>query len=92
MLGLGQWRYIKTKLSRTFKVAYTIHTLLILPKGLFRINLQYEYKIMTKTTEYKNNDLKLLLIIITNNVTIYCSCMLRRRDPISSLILPLHTF
>ena len=28
---------------------------------------------MTKTTDYKNNDLKLLLIIITSYVTIYFS-------------------
>ena len=32
--------------------------------GLFGINLQYEYKTINKTTNYKNNDLKLLIIII----------------------------
>jgi len=45
--------------------AMQCNTFLILPKGLFGINLQYEYKIMTETTDYKNNDLKLLLVIIT---------------------------
>ena len=58
---------------------------------------------MTKTTdlnydethflEIKTNDLKLLLLLITtNDVKTYCSCMLRRRYAISLLILPLHTF
>ena len=86
-----------------FFATYKYNILLVLPKGFFRTNLQYEYKIMTKTTdlnydethflEIKTNDLKLLpLIITTNDVKTYCSCMLRRRYAISSLILPLHTF
>ena len=30
---------------------------LILPKGFFRINLQYEYKIMTETTDLNYDDM-----------------------------------
>ena len=80
-----------------FFATYKYNILLVLPKGFFRTNLQYEYKIMTKTTDLNYDDIhfleiKLLLIIITNNVIIYCSCMWRRRYAISSLILPLHTF
>ena len=62
----------------TNKIEYNI--LSILPKGLFRTKLQYEYKIMSKTTDLNYDDihfldLKLLLLIITNNVIIYCSCI-----------------
>ena len=60
------------------KIEYNI--LSILPKGFFRTKLEYEYKIMSKTTDLNYDDihfldLKLLLLIITNNVIIYCSCI-----------------
>ena len=38
-----------------YQVQYNI--LLILPKGFFRTNFQYEYKIMTETTDLNYDDI-----------------------------------
>ena len=38
---------------RKFRLGILVYLKLILTKVLFRINLQYKYKIMTKTTDYK---------------------------------------
>ena len=59
--------YIKILLNRIRPHIDPIqyNTLLILPEGLFRINLQYEYKIMTKTTDINYNDINFLDIKIT---------------------------
>ena len=51
-----------SSISRYNTIQY--NTLLTLPKGFFRINLQYEYKIMTRTTDFNYDDIHFLDIKI----------------------------